>query len=107
MQILKYIVIVLIAAAIIGGLVFGALQALQRVDTALAHQQRTLDLLAIQDCAMAYRQETTNALTGQTISRPMEQQVRECAWQKGVEWDGVWSDLPASPAATTIRSVAR
>lgn len=94
MRILAYILIAILVLAIIGGLIFGALQVFTRVDTALANQQRNLDLQALQDCAMAYRQETTT-LTGVTISRPMEQQVRECAWLKGVKWDGVWSDIPA------------
>ncbi len=95
MQIIKNILIAVAIAVVLGGLIFGAVNALERVDTMLAQNQRALELQAIQDCAMAYRQETTTATTGQTISRPMEQQVRECAWQKGVRtWDGVWSDLP-------------
>ena len=99
MRILTYILIVILVLAVIGGMIFGALQILQRVDSALTNQQRSLDLQALQDCAMAYRQETTTTVTGVTVSRPMEQQVRECAWLKGVKWDGVWSDIPATPAA--------
>lgn len=95
MQITKYILIAVIVTAILLGLVFGALTVLNRVDSLIEQNKRALDLQAIQDCAVAYRQETTIATTGATISRPMEQQVRECAWQKGVRtWEGVWSDLP-------------
>lgn len=61
---------------------------LQRVD-------RMLDLQALHDCATDYRQEiVVNEKT--TKIRPMEQQVQECAWQKGVRpaWTGIWTDLP-------------
>lgn len=60
----------------------------QRVD-------RFLDNLAIHDCAMDYHRETTDTETNQKVSRPLEQQVRECAWQKGAKhWNGVWSKTP-------------
>lgn len=61
---------------------------LQRVD-------RMLDLQALHDCSADYRQEiVVNEKT--TKIRPMEQQVQECAWQKGVRpaWTGIWTDLP-------------
>lgn len=58
---------------------------------------RALDLQAINDCTTSYRQEIVEAsdsATQKIISRPLEQQARECTTQKGVEnWDGVWSDL--------------
>jgi hypothetical protein len=55
---------------------------------------RRLDLQAIHDCSQDYRQEFN---TGETtkVSRPLEQQVKECAWNKGVRgWVGIWSGLP-------------
>lgn len=48
---------------------------------------------AIHDCAQAYRIEYTE--NGRKINRPLEQQVRECVWQKGVRnWEGVWTGYP-------------
>lgn len=99
-----FAVLFAIAIAVTGGVAY--LAAL-RFDAALQRVDRAQDLQAIQDCAMAYRQERTNALTGVITIRPLEQQVRECAWQKGVTWDGVWSDLPATPATPTIPAVRR
>jgi len=65
-----------------------------RFDAVMARVDRYVQNEAINACAESYRTETTNITTGVTTIRPMEQQVRECAWQKGVrEWDGVWSDL--------------
>lgn len=48
----------------------------------------------IHDCAQDYHYEITNSDTGRVTVRPLEQQVRECIYQKGIKkstWDGVWS----------------
>ena len=72
---LLLVLIVLIAAV--------AYFSIQRID-------RFLDNTAIDQCSAAYLRETTDG--NQKITRPLEQQVRECAWQKGVrKWNGVWS----------------
>ena len=74
----------LFTLALVAGITFFALK---RVD-------RYLDIRAIQDCTSSYRQEITDETTGVTKQRPLEQQARECAMQKGVKnWDGIWSDL--------------
>lgn len=92
-----YAILFGIALVVIIGITYVATT---RFDAAMQRVDRAQDLQAIQDCAMAYQQERPNAQTGGTSTRPLEQQVRECAWLKGVKWDGVWSDLPASPSAT-------
>jgi type II secretory pathway pseudopilin PulG len=82
-----------IAIAVIGVIAY---MAMVRFDAAMQRIDREQDLQAIQDCAIAYRQERTDTDTGITTIRPLEQQLRECAWLKGVQWDGVWSDIPAT-----------
>jgi len=59
----------------------------------LQEYKRSVDNEAIHQCAQDYHQTIVNE--GQpTRMRPMEQQVRECAQQKGVQdYNGVWSDL--------------
>lgn len=80
----KLIIIIGITILIAASLLF----VLQRVD-------RMLDLQALHDCASDYRQEIVVS-DKITKIRPLEQQVQECAWQKGVRpaWTGIWSDLP-------------
>lgn len=76
-------VFIVIAIAVIAYLSF------QRVD-------RYLDIKAIHECAQDYSQEiVVDPATNTRKIRPLEQQVKECAWQKGVRtgWEGVWSDL--------------
>lgn len=54
---------------------------------------RFMDIKAIHDCAQDYRQEITDS-NGKVVSRPMEQQTHDCAFQKGVKnWTGIWTDL--------------
>lgn len=60
----------------------------------LTKVDRYLDLKALHECAQDYRMEITNPETNEVKIRPLEQQVKDCAWQKGVRnWEGVWSDL--------------
>lgn len=76
----------IITTIILVGIAVLAFFGMQRID-------RYLDLRAIHDCAQDYRQEIVMDEKTKRI-RPLEQQVRECAWQKGVrgDWEGVWSD---------------
>ena len=79
MEVIKAIITFLAIAVFAAVAFFG----MQRVD-------RYLNNVAIHDCAQDYRSSVTQ--NGQVVSRPLEQQVRECAWQKGVRnWNGVWS----------------
>ncbi len=60
---------------------------------------RQLDNEAIHDCALDYRQQYSDTNKGITIIRPLELQVRECAWNKGVRnWNGVWSGIEQIPS---------
>lgn len=55
---------------------------------------RYTDVLAINACTQDYRQQITKD-DKTVITRPLEQQATECAYNKGVKtWTGVWSDLP-------------
>jgi hypothetical protein len=55
---------------------------------------RYLNNQALHDCAMDYRMQISASDSASVKFRPMEQQVKECAWNKGVRgWTGVWSDL--------------
>ncbi|CAN5131470.1 hypothetical protein BH09PAT2_BH09PAT2_04960 [soil metagenome] len=65
-----------------------AFMGMRRVD-------RYLNMKAIHECAEDYRQEITDPATNTRKIRPLEQQVKDCAWQKGVHtgWEGVWGDL--------------
>lgn len=86
-SITKIITTILTLATVAGIAFFGLKNGLERFD-------RYMDLKAIQDCASSYQQSITDEETGIVRNRPLEQQARECAIQKGVEnWDGVWSDL--------------
>lgn len=80
-----YLVITIIVIALVS---VGFYVSLQEVN-------RYLDLKAIHDCSLDYHTEIPGkTATQEATFRPMEQQVRECAWQKGVKsWNGVWSDL--------------
>lgn len=62
--------------------------AVRRVD-------RYLDMKAVHECAQDYQQEIVDPATNIRKIRPLEQQVKDCAWQKGVRkgWEGVWGDL--------------
>lgn len=83
LAITKIITTILTLATLAGIAYFG----FQRLD-------RYMDLKAIQDCTSSYQQVITDDTTGIVKNRPLEQQARECAIQKGVQdWDGVWSDL--------------
>lgn len=58
----------------------------------LNEYRRDINAKIIHECAQDYKNEITiNEKT--KVIRPLEQQVRECAWQKGVRpaWEGVWS----------------
>ena len=78
------IIATLLTLALLAGVTFFALK---RID-------RYLDIRAIQDCTSSYQQDRPDETTGVVKHRPLEQQARECAIQKGVKnWDGVWSDL--------------
>ena len=78
MELIKAIITFLAIAIFAAVAFFG----LQRVD-------RHLNNVAIHDCAQDYRSSTIQ--NDITIYRPLEQQVRECVLQKGVQnWDGVW-----------------
>lgn len=60
----------------------------------VSQANRYLDLQAIHDCSQDYRREYKESETVRMV-RPLEQQVRECAWNKGVRgWVGIWSGLP-------------
>lgn len=84
---MKIIQLILIAVGI-GTMAFLGYVGLQKVD-------RYLDMKALHECAQDYKMEITNTETNEVKIRPLEQQVKECAWQKGVRnWEGVWSDLP-------------
>lgn len=75
---------------------------------ALSQRDQEIKSRIIHECAQDYRVETVNTTTGKTVFRPLEQQVRECIWQKGIRsgWEGVWSKSPeesaAAPAENTI-----
>jgi hypothetical protein len=59
----------------------------------------------IHDCAQDYSYQITNTDTGRITTRPLEQQVRECIYQKGVKkssWDGVWSKDAEESAVSTL-----
>jgi len=82
-SITKIVMTLLILAALAGIAFIG----FQKID-------RYLDIKAIHDCTASYQQEITDETTGIVKKRPLEQQARECAVQKGVtNWDGVWSDM--------------
>lgn len=84
---MKIIQLILIAIGI-SAISFIGYIGLQKVD-------RYLDMKALHECAQDYKMEITNTETNEVKIRPLEQQVKECAWQKGVRnWEGVWSDLP-------------
>lgn len=86
-SITKIITTILTLVTLAGIAFFGLNNGFKRFD-------RYMDLKAIQDCTSSYQQEITDETTGVVRNRPLEQQARECAIQKGVEnWDGVWSDL--------------
>lgn len=53
-------------------------------------QEQVYRQQVITTCMERYSQ-TVETETG-TITRPLEQQVRECTWQLGVrDWNGIWS----------------
>jgi hypothetical protein len=61
-----------------------------------------MNVKIVHDCAQDYRSDLVNQDTGRTVSRPLEQQVRECSWQKGLKtgWEGVWSVAKEETVAT-------
>ncbi len=77
-----------------------------RAGSIISEYNRYLDNEAIHECATDYRMQIADTKTGITYSRPMEQQVRECAYLKGVKnYKGVWSDLVAKNSVwkTTVK----
>ena len=70
----------------LGVVFFVASNAFGRADQYLKSQM-------VHDCSADYMSQTVNTETGRTVIRPLEQQVRECIYQKDTkqEWTGVWS----------------
>ena len=99
MEVLKTISIIVFAilwAATLGVAYFVASNTFTRYD---AYNTTRI----IHECAQDYHYEITNEDSGRVTIRPLEQQVRECVYQKGIKkstWDGVWSKDADESAAT-------